>query len=139
MKNHVDLRISSVVDVEYHVRHVESIDPSKVDYKIKSGRLIINPKSKVLGFETEIVCTHQEEKDRPVLMRYVNRMSFYIDNFQEVVTQGTEGKPTIDKGLARFLLDMAIPTIRGILIEKTAGTGLEKCYLPLITANQLIP
>ncbi|OIN56475.1 hypothetical protein [Arsenicibacter rosenii] len=140
MKNHVDLRIHSVLDIAFSVRHIDFVDPSRIAYQVSGKLLNVQPDPKLLGFETEVICAQQDEnKDRVEVMRYVNQMTFYIENMEEVINESVNGKPKIDKALARILLDITIPTIRGILIGKTAGTGLEKCYLPLIKADKLIP
>ena len=72
-------------------------------------------------------------------MRYVNRMTFYVDNFDEIIVNDSNENLVVDNGVVRLLLDIAIPTIRGILIEKTARTSLAGSFLPLIPASLLLP
>lgn len=138
MKGHIDLRIDSIRDVEFFLLGSTDINLAQLGIQVEGRDMIAHGHSKTVTITTEVKYVLNHETDNSLLvLRYLNEMTFYIDNFDENFRLENE-RYVFDKNLARFLLDIITPTIRGILFGKTAGTGLAKCYLPVIRADQLL-
>lgn len=138
MKGHVDLRVDSIQDIEFFLLAKHDINPAQLGIQIEGKDMVAYGHSKTVAITTEVRYVHNYDAENAVLvLKYVNEMIFYIDNFEEIFRLENENY-IFDKNLARFLLDIITPTVRGILFAKTAGTGLAKCYLPLIRADQII-
>ncbi|GAB2562950.1 hypothetical protein [Spirosoma areae] len=138
MKGHINLRIESIRDVEFFLHASDNINLSQLSIQIEGKDMVADGHSKTVTLITEVKYVQGYETENALLvLRYLNEMTFYIDNFEENFRSENE-KYIFDKNLARFLLDIITPTIRGILFAKTAGTGLAKCYLPIIRADQII-
>ncbi len=76
-----------------------------------------------------------ELKKEPVL-ESVYRFVFEVKNLAGFVSFHENGSFTI-KHLMPHLLSVAVGTMRGILVVKTAGTGLSNYPLPIIDSNEL--
>ena len=76
-----------------------------------------------------------ELKKEPVL-ESVYRFVFEVKNLAGFVSFHENGSFTI-KHLMPHLLSVAVGTMRGILVVKTAGTSLSNYPLPIIDANEL--
>ncbi|GAB3540707.1 hypothetical protein [Spirosoma fluminis] len=140
MKGHVDLRIESIRDIEFFALFSYDINPdlSQLGIQIEGKDMVAYGDAKTITLTTEVRYVQDYDTvNAKLVLKYVNEMTFYIGNFEEVFRQENE-LYVFDKNLARFLLDIVTPTIRGILFVKTAGTVLAKCYLPLIRSDQII-
>ena len=138
MEGHLELRIESIRDIEFFSLTTSDINLSQLGIKVEGKDMMADGHSKTVTLTTEVkYVVNYETEDALLVLKYVNEMTFYIDNFEENFSP-ENGKYIFDKNIARFLLDIITPTIRGILFIKTAGTSLAKCYLPIIPADQLI-
>lgn len=138
MEGNIDLRIDSIRDIEFFLVAVGHVNPAQVGVKIEGKDMVAYGDSKTVRLVTEFKSVYNYETESPeLLMKYVNEMTFYIDNFHDVLRL-ENNRYIFDKSLGRFLLDIVIPTVRGILFVKTAGTSLAKFYLPLIQADKII-
>ncbi|MCI2082959.1 MAG: hypothetical protein LKK08_05710 [Bacteroidales bacterium] len=74
-------------------------------------------------------------KEEPIL-ESVYRFSFEVKNLSSFVVKNDDGNMTIND-IMPHLLNVAVGTMRGILVVKTAGTNLSKYPLPIIDATTL--
>lgn len=138
MKGQIDLRIDSIRDIEFFLRASDTVDLTQLGIQVEGKDMVAYKDSKTVTLTTEVKYVQNYETENAVLvLSYLNEMTFYIENFDENFRLEND-KFVFDKSLARFLLDIVTPTIRGILFTKTAGTNLAKCYLPIIRADQII-
>ncbi|GAB3993541.1 hypothetical protein GCM10028807_29010 [Spirosoma daeguense] len=138
MKEHVELRVDSIRDIEFFLSNTLDVDPEKLGIKIEGKDMVAYGDTKTVAITTEVRYVHNYESTNPQeVLKYINEMVFYIDNFNEIFRLENT-KYVFSKNLARFLLDIITPTIRGILFAKTSGTSLAKYYLPIIQADKII-
>lgn len=138
MKGHVDLRVGSIRDIEFFLSDPQDINLEKLGIQIEGKDMVAYGDTKTVSITTEVRYVYDfETANARLVLKYINEMTFYIGNFAEIFRL-ENGKYIFNKNLARFLIDIITPTIRGILFAKTSGTGLAKCYLPLIQADKII-
>lgn len=71
-----------------------------------------------------------------VILESIYRFSFAVIDIDRFVTINKDGSVTIMHLMPHFL-SVAVGTMRGILVVKTAGTALSQYTLPMIDVNQL--
>ncbi len=136
--NNIDLKISSIKDVAFYINAPNVISPNDIGVKVEGKKMNIDAESKNVSFLTEVTYVRNYNAEEvEILLNYINLTSFDVENFEEIF-KPKDGYYTFDSGVAKFLLDIIIPTIRGILYTKTAGTGLNSCYLPLIPSDKIV-
>lgn len=75
-------------------------------------------------------------KGEEILLESVYRFGFAVKNLKTFVVKKDENVITI-KNLVPHFLNVAIGTMRGILVVKTAGTSLSKMILPIFDSTEL--
>lgn len=75
--------------------------------------------------------THQN-----TILEAIYKFVFSVVDLSKLVQYNEDGSITINQIIPHFL-SVAVGTMRGILIVKTAGTNLSKYPLPMIDVNQL--
>jgi len=71
-----------------------------------------------------------------VILDSIYRFTFAVIDIDHFVTINNDGSITI-KHLMPHFLSVAVGTMRGILVVKTAGSALSQYPLPMIDVNQL--
>lgn len=135
MDVYADLRIESIKDLEFYMAVGQEFDMQDININLEAGHWFAEPDTQTVRFVTEVVYTYKDEEI--YILKYVNETRFYIQNFSEVIEKKNK-KYYMDKGFVHLFVDVILPTIRGILFAKTAGTNLSVAYLPLIKADRLI-
>ena len=74
--------------------------------------------------------------DQDIILESIYRFTFAVIDINRYVTINENGSVKITHLMPHFL-NVAIGTMRGILVVKTAGTQLSKYPLPLIDVKQL--
>ena len=96
----------------------------------------LNPKEKTLVWEIFGEIFLEPEKINfcgDIKVSY----AYKIENFEEVASVH-DGKVTIKDAVLNVLLQISLDTTRGILIEKTSGTNLQRAYFPIISTKRII-
>ncbi len=138
MDKHISLRIESIRDMSFQIDSNYEVSPSQLGIKVEEKEMVAYGDSKTVAVTTLVEFAHDYDADHVrTVLSYTNEIIFYVENFSEVFRL-ENNKYIFDRTLLLFLFDVIIPTIRGILYSKTAGTGLAKCYLPLINSKQVI-
>lgn len=138
MKEHVELRVDSIRDIEFFLSNNVDINPEKLGIKIEGKDMVAYGDTQTVAITTEVRYVYDyESANSSEVLKYTNEIVFYIENFNEIFRLENT-KYIFSKNLARFLLDIVTPTIRGILFAKTSGTSLAKYYLPIIQADKII-
>lgn len=138
MNGHIDLRIDSIRDLEFFLLTSDDVSIAQLGIQFEAIDLVAYGSSKTVAITTEVRYTQNYDKENALLiLKYTNEMTFYIDNFDDVFRLENE-KYLFNKKAIHILLNIIIPTVRGILYTKTAGTNLAKGYLPLIVVDQVI-
>ena len=76
------------------------------------------------------------EFKKEVVLESVYRFVFEVKNLSDFVILHEDGTFTV-KHLMPHLLSVAVGTMRGILVVRTAGSDLSRYPLPIIEANEL--
>ena len=71
-----------------------------------------------------------------VILECIYRFTFAVIDANQFVTINKDGSITIMHLMPHFI-SVAVGTMRGILVVKTAGTSLSQYPLPMIDVNQL--
>lgn len=79
----------------------------------------------------------KNDKNRVLLMRYIGRFDFFIEDMHTLLNQGDESF-AISEPLMNMLVGTAVSSSRGILAERMAGSAIHKYYLPLINVSELL-
>ena len=74
--------------------------------------------------------------DDSVILESVYRFSFAVVNLAQYITINEDKSITITHLMPHFL-SVAVGTMRGILVVKTAGTAFARYPLPMIDVNKL--
>ncbi|QKZ12252.1 hypothetical protein [Spirosoma sp. KUDC1026] len=138
MEKHINLRIESIRDVDFYIQSNYEISPTQLGIRVEEKDMVADGDTKTVTLTTVVEFVHAYETDNAnTVLRYTNETSFFVDNFSEIFRFESE-KYIFEKSLLSFLFNIIVPTIRGILVTKTTGTGLAKCYLPIIDSNQIV-
>jgi hypothetical protein len=114
--------------------------PGKMDDDSQSEEIQIGFSTRIQTEETNDLFTlHFGTRymlGNELILESVYRFVFEVKNLKNFITYKDDQTITIN-GLMPHLLNVAVGTMRGILVVKTAGTSLSKFPLPIIDANKL--
>ncbi len=122
---------------------------SEVSFMMSPGKVgdNINPEDMQMGFSSQIQPDINSdcftlnfgvryELSGAVVMESVYSFVFEVKNLKQFVVFNDNQSITVNHLMPHFL-SVAIGTMRGILVVKTAGTNLAKYPLPMIDVNTL--
>lgn len=122
---------------------------SEVSFMMSQGELgdNVNPDAIQIGFSSQIypdvennifnlVFGTRYEFEGKVVLESLYKFEFEVKNLSQFIVFNDDQSITVNH-LMPHCLSVAIGTMRGILVAKTAGTILSKFPLPMIDANQL--
>lgn len=122
---------------------------SEVSFMMSPGELgdNVNPDAIQIGFSSQIypdvennifnlVFGTRYEFEGKVVLESLYKFEFEVKNLSQFIVFNDDQSITVNH-LMPHCLSVAIGTMRGILVAKTAGTILSKFPLPMIDANQL--
>ncbi len=130
----IQMRLASVSEVSF------MMSPGKVGDNI-------NPEDMQMGFSSQIQPDINSdcftlnfgvryELSGAVVMESVYSFVFEVKNLKQFVVFNDNQSITVNHLMPHFL-SVAVGTMRGILVVKTAGTNLAKYPLPMIDVNTL--
>lgn len=130
----IQLRLASVSEVSF------MMSPGKVGDNI-------NPDSMKIGFSTQIqpdidhdlfvlIFGTRYELENEVVLESLYKFEFKVKELKQFIIFNDNHSITVNHIMPHFL-NVAVGTMRGILVVKTAGTNLSKYPLPMIDVNQL--
>ncbi len=130
----IQMRLASVSEVSF------MMSPGKVGDNI-------NPEDMQMGFSSQIQPDINSdcftlnfgvryELSGAVVMESVYSFVFEVKNLKQFVVFNDNQSITVNHLMPHFL-SVAVGTMRGILVVKTAGTNLAKYPLPMIDVNAL--
>lgn len=130
----IQMRLASVSEVSF------MMSPGKVGDNI-------NPDAIQIGFSTQIqpdvknnifnlILGTRYELDGDVVLESLYKFEFEVKNLRQFIVFNDNQSITVNHIMPHFL-SVAVGTMRGILVVKTAGTNFSKYPLPMIDANQL--
>lgn len=135
-ENHVNIqmRLASVSEVSF------MMSPGKVGDNI-------DPETIQVGFSTQIQPDVENnifnlffgtryELDGDVVLESLYKFEFEVKNLGQFIIFRDNQNITVNHIMPHFL-SVAVGTMRGILVVKTAGTNFSKYPLPMIDVNQL--
>ena len=107
----------------------------------------VNPDAIQIGFSTQIqpdiknnifnlIFGTRYELDGDVVLESLYKFEFEVKNLRQFIVFNDNQSITVNHIMPHFL-SVAVGTMRGILVVKTAGTNLSKYPLPMIDVNQL--
>lgn len=122
---------------------------NEVSFMMSPGKIVsdVAPESIQLGFSNQIqpdvdndkialIFGTRYELNGEIVLECIYRFEFEVINLAEFITVHDNNSITITHIMPHFL-SVAIGTMRGILVVKTAGTTFSKFPLPMIDPNQL--
>lgn len=122
---------------------------SEVSFMMSSAMVAhdVAPESIQLGFSSQIQPDADNDKialifgtryelKGDVVLECIYRFEFEIINLAQFITVHGENSLTLTHIMPHFL-SVAIGTMRGILVVKTAGTNFSKFPLPMVDPKQL--
>lgn len=122
---------------------------SEVSFMMSQGELgdNVNPDAIQIGFSSQIypdvennifnlIFGTRYEFEGKVVLESLYKFEFEVKNLSQFIVFNDDQSITVNH-LMPHCLSVAIGTMRGILVAKTAGTILSKFPLPMIDANQL--
>ena len=122
---------------------------SEVSFMMSPGKVgdNVNPDAIQIGFSTQIqpdvknnifnsIFGTRYELDGDVVLESLYKFEFEVKNLRQFIVFNDNQSITVNH-IMPHLLSVAVGTMRGILVVKTAGTNFSKYPLPMIDANQL--
>lgn len=138
-KRKIEIRLLKVQEISFYVDsslyvRKESIKPD--DLNISFG-LKLTPDIQHDLLELYIVATYNtNEKEGEKILEMESLNTFEIKNIKDLLIVN-EGAIEDISGIIPTLVGVAIGTIRGMLVAKTAGTPLDKYPLPMVNPKTL--
>lgn len=100
-------------------------------------RLVFNTNStRCRKRHLQLVFGTRYELDGDVVLECLYEFEFEVKNLRQFIVYNEDQSITVNHIMPHFL-SVAIGTMRGILVVKTAGTNCAKYPLPMINVNQL--
>ena len=122
---------------------------SEVSFMMSPGKVAdnVNPEAIKIGFSVRIQPDVEKdiltlffgtryELEGEVVLESVYRFEFEVKNIRQFIVFNDNQSITVNHIMPHFL-SVAVGTMRGILVVKTAGTNLSKYPLPVEDINQL--
>ena len=121
---------------------------NEVSFMMSPGKVgdNVNPDAIQIGFSTQIqpdvendifnmIFGTRYELDGDVVLESIYKFEFEVKDLRQFIVNNNQNIPV--KHIMPHLLNVAVGTMRGILVVKTAGTNFSKYPLPMIDVNQL--
>lgn len=125
------------------------VSVGEVSFMMAPGKVgdDVSPDSMKIGFSTQIQPDVQNdifvllfgtryELNREVVLESIYKFVFEVKNLAQFVVFNDNQSITVNHIMPHFL-SVAVGTMRGILVVKTAGTNFSNYPLPMIDVNQL--
>lgn len=125
------------------------VSVGEVSFMMAPGKVgdDVNPDSMKIGFSTQIQPDVQNdifvllfgtryELNGEVVLESIYKFVFEVKNLAQFVVFNDNQSFTVNHIMPHFL-SVAVGTMRGILVVKTAGTNFSNYPLPMIDVNQL--
>lgn len=134
----ITFRIIDITLVENEIHLPSSslpVDETKVNFHtVVKHEINIDNKHVFVTLEIRTVYGKEEE----LIGRFVSRVAFYVDNFNELIRKKESGIIMHDN-LINTLNSITISTSRGMMFMAFRGTHLHKVFLPLADLSQFAP
>ena len=121
---------------------------NEVSFMMSPGKVgdNVNPDAIQIGFSTQIqpdvekdifnmIFGTRYELDGDVVLESIYKFEFEVKDLRQFIVSNNQNITV--KHIMPHLLNVAVGTMRGILVVKTAGTNFSKYPLPMIDVNQL--
>lgn len=125
------------------------VSVGEVSFMMSPGKVgdDVSPDSMKIGFSTQIQPNVQNdifvllfgtryELNGEVVLESIYKFVFEVKNLAQFVVFNDNQSITVNHIMPHFL-SVAVGTMRGILVVKTAGTNFSNYPLPMIDVNQL--
>lgn len=125
------------------------VSVGEVSFMMSPGKVgdDVSPDSMKIGFSTQIQPDVQNdifvllfgtryELNGEVVLESIYKFVFEVKNLAQFVVFNDNQSITVNHVMPHFL-SVAVGTMRGILVVKTAGTNFSNYPLPMIDVNQL--
>ena len=122
---------------------------SEVSFMMSPGKVgdNVNPDAIQIGFSTQIqpdvknnifnlIFGTRYELDGDVVLESLYKFEFEVKDLRQFIVFNDNQSITVNHLMPHFL-SVAVGTMRGILVVKTAGTNFSKYPLPMIDVTQL--
>ena len=133
-ESRIQMRLLSVDEVSFMMTSDaidENVDPNTIQVGFSNG---VEPD--VANNKFSLVFGVRYVVNGIVLLESVYRFNFAVVALKQYITFNDDQSITITQLMPHFL-SVAVGTMRGILVVKTAGTSLAKYPLPIIDINKL--
>ena len=137
-----------MAEEKYNVR-MRLVSVSEVSFMMSPGRVgeNANPEAIQIGFTSQIIPEVDNEMfglvfgiryefESEVVLESLYKFVFEVKDLKNFIVFNDDGSITVNHLMPHFL-SVAVGTLRGILVVKTAGTVFSKFPLPMIDVNIL--
>lgn len=130
----IEMKLSSVSEVSF------MMSPGKIDENVIAGDIQLGFSSNIQPDLNNNIFTLnfgvRYDLSDEVLLECLYSFVFEVNDLKQFVTFNPNKTVTVNHLMPHFL-SIAVGTMRGILVVKTAGTALSKYPLPIIDINRL--
>lgn len=136
-----NVHIQNIKESDFSIKEITPDHQSQVkesDINLGFGvKLDQDPASKTItiGLQIEYECVCKSEKF--TLMRYEFFTTFFVSDFDQIVTKAEDGEWKIENDFLITLLGVLIGTARGMIAVKTANHFINRFYLPIMNPEAL--
>lgn len=132
--NGLQMRLVSIQEVKFTTDLRDVPEELSQDIMQLGFLLQLHPNVEDDLFSMDFGVQYREESK--VILQCVYRFVFEIKRLKKYIEFGENGHIAV-KHIMPHLLSVAVGTLRGILVVRTAGTSLSNFPLPIIDANKL--
>ncbi len=138
-KINIQFKFNEIATLKYFIdNRPDAVRDLKTEgYKFDiSGANFVNAEHEILGFDIIVNISTNDDKNIKVCELF-ERVSFYINNFKEVV-QLKDKTVTINDKILYHLFSISLSSVRGVLHEKLVGSIISGLIMPPINVKDFI-
>lgn len=128
------MRLLSASEDRFMVNAVDI--PEKIDENYLNITLGHRPIPKTGKDEMDVAISIKYSYDNAVLLDCQYTFHFHVENLKDFIVEDTKDSVTI-RSLMPHLVNIAVGTMRGLIMAKTAGTKLSRYPLPIVNAMSI--
>lgn len=132
-----EISINEVCLTQPEKQIIDTFDRSKLDITFNLG-LSPDIENEIFSIATTITYKYKKNKNQSVeMLKLSSTFNFQIKNAGAIIKKHKEGFEIPDD-LAEDLVGIVISTSRGIILEKSSGTFINKLILPMVGPRELL-
>ena len=98
-----------------------------------------NIDDEIIGIHLNIIYDYINEDDHKIkLIEFKGLFEYKINDLKNIISDNSNGGINIPNVILETIIGLSISSSRGIIIAKTAGSFLNKLYLPLFNPSDIV-